>query len=160
MRQIFRKIALVLALFLSACSVKNYEHTESKIIIIKSPHINFADLAYVRHSGDAVGIELFSAGKMIQKIEINQRICVVEGCVSKESFNAKYLSPAYPQNILQNIILAKPIYKSRNIVRKEDGFSQRIVTDRVNIRYEVNQQKIFFKDKSNKIIIKIKDMHE
>ena len=147
----------VFFLFLSACSIKNYEHTEAKIVIIKSPQLRFADLGYLRHTQDAVALELFVAGKSVQKIEINHLICVKEGCLSKSGFNSSYLSSHYPDTILQNILLAKPIFQRENFQRTQNGFTQSIQTNYVDIIYKVNADMTYFKDKKNKILIKIKE---
>jgi len=147
----------VFFLLFSACSIKNYEHTEAKIVIIKSPQLKFADLGYLRHTQDAVELELFVAGKSVQKIEINHLICVKEGCLSKSSFNSSYLNSHYPDNILQNILLAKPIFQRANFQRTQNGFTQSIQTEYVNIIYRVDADMTYFKDKKNKILIKIKE---
>ncbi len=147
----------VFFLLFSACSIKNYEHTEAKIVIIKSPQLRFADLGYIRHTQDAVELELFVAGKSVQKIEINHFICVKEGCLSKSSFNSSYLSSHYPDTLLQNILLAKPIFQSQNLQRIQNGFTQSIQTEYVDIIYRVDADMTYFKDKKNKILIKIKE---
>ncbi len=152
-----RYILISLALFLSACSIKHYEQTETKIFVIKSPLLRFADLAYIRNSENAVQVELFVAGKSIKKIAINHLVCVDEGCVSKSTFNTKYLNANYPSNILQNILLAKAIYNGKNRVQMQNGFVQKIQTENVNIKYTVTNKVTLFKDRKNKIIIKIKD---
>lgn len=147
--------------FLSGCSIKNYEHTNPKIIIIKSPQLKFADLGYVRNSGDAVELELFIAGKSVKKIEVNHLICVDEGCISKKIFNKNYLNEHYPEDLLQNIILGHAIYHVKNRINITNGFEQKIVDEYVNIMYKVTDEIIFFKDKKNGIIIKIKEIeHE
>ena len=102
-------------------------------------------------------MELFIAGKVIQKITINHLICVSEGCMSKRGFNEEYLNENYPSNILQNIILAKPIYDGLNKEKTLDGFEQKIKDVHVDIKYRVSNGVTFFKDKTNNIIIKIKD---
>ena len=150
-------IILILAIFFSACSVKNYEHTQTKIIIIKSPKIKFADIGYLRNSDDSIELELFIAGKAIEKISINHLICVSEGCMSKSGFNEDYLHPSYPNEILQNILLGQEIYNGKTKVKTDGGFEQRIETESANIVYRVNQDSILFKDRKNKIIFKIKD---
>lgn len=163
---------LLLALFLTACSLKNYEHTESKVVIIKTPKLKFSDLAYVKHTDNAVALELFVAGKLVQKISINHLICVDDGCMSKSSFNSEYLNAEYPEEILQNIVLGLPIYSKRNYKKNSDkvnsearegslgyGFTQSVQTQNVNINYSVNSQEIYFKDKKNRIIFKIKDIN-
>jgi len=149
---------LPLLLLLSACSIKNYEINQSKIIIIKSPKIKFADLGYVRHSGKSLAIELFVAGKAIEKIEINHLICVSAGCMSKQGFNEDYLSPYYPNDILQNIILGREIYNGKNRIDNKESFTQVIQTQNVNIKYKVTPNATFFKDKANGIIFKIKEI--
>ena len=145
-------------LLLSACSIKNYEKTESKIIIIKSPQLKFADLGYVRNSDKAIELELFIAGKSVKKITVNHLVCVDEGCMSKSAFNKEYLHAAYPSDLLQNIILGRKIYAGKNSVNIDDGFAQKIQTQDVDINYSVTSQVISFKDKKNRIIFKIKEM--
>ena len=147
-------------LFFSACSVKNYEHTFAKIVIIQSPKLKFADLGYLRHSGESLELELFVAGRAIEKIRLNHLVCTSEGCMSKSSFNRDYLSAHYPDDILQNILLGHPIYEGKNRVQTQDGFEQSIETGHVEITYKVNPHAVFFKDKMNKIIIKINDTQE
>ena len=151
-------ILLIFILIFSACSTKNYEITKTKIVIIKSPQIKFSDLGYLRNSDKDVELELFMAGKSIQKININHLICVNEGCMSKSGFNADYLNANYPDDILQNILLARPIYDGENLEKTLDGFIQHISSLHVDIVYKVTQNQIFFKDKKNKIIFKIKDI--
>ena len=151
-------LLLCLIIFFNACSIKNYEHSDTKIVTIKSPKIKFSDIGYVRHSGDAIELELFIAGHVFQKIHINRMICVEEGCMSKHSFNSQYLNASYPDDILQNVILGDLIYDGKNRVKTADGFTQLIHNKDVDIKYRVNSQESFFKDRKNHIIIKIKDV--
>lgn len=155
------KYFLVIAiLFLSACSVHNYKQTHQKIVIIKSSQLKFADLGYIRNSGSSIELELFVAGKAIEKITIDNFICTNEGCMSKTTFNKEYLNKEYPNDILQNILLGKAIYKGLNKQVILDGFEQRITTDNVDIVYKVNTKVVFFKDRKNRIIIKIKELNQ
>ena len=153
-----RYLTLVFLLLFTGCSVKNYQQTQSKIIIIKSPLIKFADLGYIRNTNNSVNLELFIAGQRIQNIEINHLICVDDGCMTKSGFNADYLNSHYPDNILQNILLSRPIFGSKNKLKIDDGFEQRIVNENVEIIYRVTSKVIYFKDKKNRIIIKIKSV--
>lgn len=150
---------IIVTLLLSACSLKNYEHTESKVVIIKTPKLKFSDLAYIKHTDNAVALELFIAGKLVQKISIDYLICVDDGCMSKSSFNSEYLNTEYPNELLQNIILGLPIYERQNLIKNTQGFEQNIQTNSVNINYRVNSKEIYFKDKKNRIIFKIKDIN-
>lgn len=137
--------------------MKNYEVTQTKVIIIKSPKIKFADVGYLRNSDKSIELELFAAGKAIEKITVNHLICVREGCMTKGSFNEEYLNKAYPTSIMQNILLGNAIYEGKNRVQTSEGFEQLIKDEDVNITYRVSSDAIYFKDRTNRIIIKIKD---
>ena len=154
-----RKLLLLsLVLFLSACSFKNYEHSTSKVIIIKTPLLKFSDLGYVKRNDDSVRLELFVAGQNIQNIEINYLVCVDDGCMSKKTFNTEFLHQSYPTDILQNIVLGKKIYNAKNVVETSQGFEQKIENENVDISYRVSSSEIYFKDKKNHILFKIKDI--
>nr|WP_321267765.1 hypothetical protein [uncultured Sulfurimonas sp.] len=152
-------LLITFILLFSACSTKNYEITKTKVIIIKSPKIKFADIGYIRNTGKSIELELFVAGKMIEKITINHLICTSEGCMTKGGFNEDYLHESYPLGILQNIILGNAIYEGKNKTDLEDGFEQHIEDENVNIRYKVSKNVTFFKDMKNKIIFKFKDIN-
>lgn len=150
------KIVFLSLLFLFAgCSIKNYEINESKIIVIRSAQLKYADLGYIRSSGNALKIDLYEMGNLVKSIEINNMICVDDGCMLKSSFNKEYLSGHYPSDILENVILGKQIYEGKNLRRTDDGFSQDIKNEYVDIHYEVKNGDIRFKDRRNWILMKI-----
>jgi len=151
-------ILIVVLFFLSACSIKNYTYSSSKFIIIKTDKLKFSDLAYVKNSANSVRLELFVAGNNIQNIEINSLICLNEGCMLRSNFNSEYLSENYPDTILQNIVLGQVIYDKKNFKKIGYGFEQKIQNSNVDILYKVTQNEIYFKDKKNKILFKIKDI--
>jgi hypothetical protein len=153
-------LLLTLSLLFTACSMKNYEHIQSKIIIIKSPQLKFADLGYIRNTDDSIELELFVAGRSVKKIAINYLICVDEGCMSRSSFNAEYLNANYPDTLLQNILLGRAIYDGEGKLKQNNGFTQKIKNNNVDIKYRVNSHEIFFKDRKNRIIFKIKDINQ
>jgi len=153
-----RYLIVIIALFFSGCSIKNYKHNQSKIIIIKSPLIKFSDLGYIRDSNNKVSLELFIAGHRIQKIDINHLICVDDGCMPKSWFNKEYLNKNYPNDLLQNILLSQPIFDKKNMLKTNDGFEQHIKNRDVSITYRVTDSITYFKDKKNKILFKIKNL--
>ncbi len=151
---------LIFTLFFSACSIKNYEHTQTKIITIKSPKMKFSDVGYLRNSDKSIELELFMAGKSIEKIAINHLICISSGCMSKSGFNKDYLNEAYPDDTLQNILLSHAIYDGANLSKTADGFTQKIQDEDVDISYRVEPDGVFFKDRKNGIIFNVKDIDE
>lgn len=153
-----RYFLLALVLFFSACSTKIYEHTQTKIISIKTPKLRFSDLGYIKNTDDKISVELFTAGKMVQNIKINYLICVDAGCMSKSAFNKAYLNASYPKDILENIVLGDAIYDKKNLHKEDGGFVQYIKDKNVNIKYKVTADTIYFKDKKNSILFKIRNL--
>ena len=76
----------------------------------------------------------------------------------KSSFNKEFLYSAYPDDLLQNVILGRSIYDAKNRVKTENGFEQKIEDSDVNIIYRVSSQGIYFKDKKNHILFKIRSV--
>lgn len=77
--------------------------------------------------------------------------------MSKSAFNAEYLSAEYPSDTLESILLGRAIFAKEGYKKSDDGFEQRFISADVNIEYRVTSQEIYFKDKQNSIIIKIKE---
>ncbi|MGB5964291.1 MAG: hypothetical protein WBF77_09400 [Sulfurimonadaceae bacterium] len=157
MRKFYTLWASLLILLLSGCGARPFVQTDVATIILKTPKLKFADTGYVRSNDDLVALELFSAGQAVGKIEIENMVCVDgEGCMTKSSFNAEYLSAMYPDDILENILRSKPIFMGINLERTDEGFEQRIDDNVVDIRYTVREHQIYFKDRKNSVLIKIK----
>jgi len=146
----------LMTLFLSACSMKEYAKSESVIFTLKTAPLKFSDQAYIRHDATSLQVELFSAGVAIEKFEIENMICTNEGCMSKSSFNEKYLNSAYEADTLQHILLAQPIFEGKNRRELANGFIQTLRSRAYDIIYKVENKKIYFKDKKNHILIKIR----
>ncbi len=157
MRKFYTLWASLLILLFSGCGARPFVKTDVATIIMKTPKIKFADTGYVRSNNDLVALELFSAGQVVGKIEIENMVCVEgKGCMTKSSFNAEYLSAMYPDDILENILRSKPIFMGINLEQTDEGFEQRIDDNVVDIRYTVREHQIYFKDRKNSVLIKIK----
>ena len=157
MRKFYILWASVLILLLSGCVAKPFTHSDAATIILKSPKLKFADTGYLKSSDEMVALELFSASQAVAKIEVNRLICVEgEGCMSKSRFNAEYLSAEYPDDLMENILRSNPIYSSKNLIRNQQGFEQQIVEDGVEIEYKITPRQIYFHDRKNSILVKIK----
>ncbi len=144
------------------CSLKNYTHQRSAIVLIKSPKLRYNDIGYIRHDDDdAVELQLYSAGAAVEKFYIEEKICIDEGCIDKSDFNAKYLNASYDKDILREILLHRPIFGGKNMEKTAQGFEQRLKTDKYDILYRVkNGGEVFFKDRKNGIIVKLKPTGE
>lgn len=140
---------------LSACVPRQYEKNESSLIIIKTPILKFADLGYVRKDNERVRVDLFTAGQPVQSIEINRLVCVDEGCLSKSAFNQDYLHPSYPDDLILNVLLARPIFEKASLQVTPTGFIQNLKSTQYNITYKIDNGNIYFKDRQNNLMIKI-----
>ena len=127
---------------------------------MKTKQFRYNDLGFIRNTGDALQLDLFTAGTQVGRFEINRLICTKEGCITKSSFNKKHFTPAYEKDFLQNVILGKPIFNKQNLLKTEDGFEQNFQSEAYNISYRVNKESIYFKDRLNKILIKIKSLDD
>lgn len=139
------------------CASKQYQKSEQIILTLKTPPLKFSDQAYLRKDATSVELELFSAGVAVEKFNIENDICVNAGCISKNEFNAKYLSPFYEEDVLKKILLGRPLFDGENLVETSNGFEQIINKPfKYSIIYKVNQKSIYFKDKRRHLLIKIK----
>ncbi len=161
MRRFYTLWASLLILLLGGCTAKPYVQSSAATVVLKSSKLKFADTGYIRSNEDLVGLELFSAGQAVAKIEVENMICVAgEGCMRKSTFNAEYLSSKYPDTLLENILRSRPIYGGLNLVENDEGFEQRITGNGVDIRYTIKPGSIYFKDRENGVLIKIKKEEE
>ena len=152
-------ILLILA-FINACSIKELEKQESAFIVIKTATMKYADMGFISTSSSKVKVEIYSAGQPLMNFEINgMNVCMSTfRCMDKESFNKKVLNEAYPDNLLENIFRAKPIFNKKNLEEIKGGFKQKITDDKFyDISYSVVSGKRVFRDTINKILIKVRE---
>ena len=135
--------------------MKHYDMNVSKLIVIRSPLIKYADLGYIRGHGSSLRIELYEMGNVVKSIDIDNFICVDDGCMLKSVFNSKYLNSHYPADTLENVITGHAIYDGKNLRKLYDGYVQEIKDENVDIEYEVTSKSIRFKDRKNAILLKI-----
>ncbi len=150
---------LALIIVMSGCSTKEYISNTPKLLILKTPKIKFSDIAYIHKNNESVKVDLYMAGQVVKSIEIARLICVSkEGCISKSLFNKLYLNSAYPDTIMKNLFLSRPIYKGINLHSTQEGFIQEVNDSEVSIQYTVTPHATVFRDRKNHILIKIKDI--
>jgi hypothetical protein len=161
MQKFFILWVSLITLFIGGCGTKHYSISEPKIITLKTPKLKFADTGYVRHEGDAVEVELFTAGVAVEKISIDSLVCVSSGCMSEEAFVKEYLYSDYPTDTMRNILLGKDIFAGRGKEEMCDGrLFQFIRNEEMDIIYRRGKGEIYFKDRLNSLIIKIEDLKE
>ena len=155
MRIVF--LALLL-LFFGGCASKQLPHKESWVVLIKSPKLKFNDIGYILHNDDSVELQLYSAGVAVEKFSINHLVCTKNGCMRKSSFNAEYLSSAYDDDLLKDLLLHHPIFDGKNLHPNKNGFEQHLVSNAYDIIYRVTPSTLYFKDTKNRILFKLRKM--
>ncbi len=153
MRSLF---LVVLFLFFVGCSTKETVQKESWVVLIKSPKLKFNDIGYILRNGESVELQLYSAGNAVESFSVNHLICTQSGCMRKSSFNAEYLSSAYDGDLLKDLLMRRPIFDGKNLQKSKNGFEQHLISDAYDITYRVNADSLYFKDRKNRILFKLK----
>lgn len=150
---LFRWLPLWSVLLLSGgCAMKKPERSEAYVVVLKTPQWRFADTGYVRRGDGVAELEVFETGQRVLRLQIENLVCVEgEGCLSKSAFNEKYLSDDYPDDLFYHLLRREPIMGSKNLLRTDDGFEQRIGA----LFYRVGADGLFFKDSEHRILIKL-----
>ncbi|MDD5717531.1 MAG: hypothetical protein PHW64_06975 [Sulfuricurvum sp.] len=148
-----------LPLIIGGCTAKHYTISEPKVIVLKTPKIKFADTGYFRYDKDAVEVELFTAGTSVEKISIDDKVCLRAGCMDEGEFVKEYLYEGYPRDTLRRILQNEPIFGGINVSESCGGvIFQNIRNDEMDIMYRRAQGSIYFKDRLNGLTIKINDL--
>ncbi|MEA2111807.1 MAG: hypothetical protein U9P71_07145 [Campylobacterota bacterium] len=157
----FMKIFFILwvnLLLFSGCSVKEYAPATSVLVTFKSDAFRFSDMGYIRKSSRGVEVELFSAGNLVQNFQLEDDVCTKKGCLNYDAFNQEYLHSNYPNEVLKNIFRGEPIFNKKGLQKTDDGFKQSIKAKTYNVIYKISNNSIYFKDKINGILIKIREV--
>jgi len=143
-------IYIASALIISGCAgaMPVYKESKSSFIIFKTPTIKYADQGFISKANSETKVEIYSSGQSVMRLRIlPNQVCITQfKCMSKKEFNQKVLASAnYPDNLIENIFNAKPIFNGKNLKGSSNNFIQQIGT----ITYSVNGKNISFVDKSN-----------
>ncbi|MCK9371699.1 MAG: hypothetical protein M0P91_00755 [Sulfuricurvum sp.] len=153
--------ASLILVMLGGCSAKHYSISEPKMIVLKTKKIKFADMGYLRHEGDAVEVEIFTAGVAVEKISIDAEVCTGSGCMSEEAFAREYLYEGYPADTMRNILLGRDIFNGQGKSEICNGtLYQYIRNEEMDFVYRRKPSEIYFRDYLNGIMIKIADVKE
>lgn len=158
-------IGLLFLIFsFSGCALKDIKEQKSKFIVMKTPEIKFADMGFISISDDKLNIQIYSSGEAVLSLNIyKDKICSgLFQCMDKKSFNKKIFHQRYPDDTLENIFLAKPIFNGKNLKKTKDGFTQDILFSGTyiiysQISYTVSNDDIIFHDKTSNILIKVQN---
>jgi len=154
-----KKTIIFLMLWLIyGCNEPTYLKENSAFIIFKTPTFKYADMGFIYQSPQQTKLQIYANAQAIMSLKLTQdSICMSAlECMTKKRFNKQVLSSQYPDNILQDILNAKPIFAKKDIKYTQQGFAQELKKQNsYNIKYKVSKNKIEFIDTINHITIKI-----
>ena len=153
------KYLLVLLFIFTGCSVKMpYTSSQSYFVVIKNSQLALADTGFIRKRDGDLNLQLFSASTPVFDLHVKDSICVDLLCLDRESFNQKFFGYGHYNTFVDELFNMQPIYNQTNIVKNAAGFEQKIKTQNYDIIYRVANGNLYFKDKQNRILIKIKEL--
>jgi len=153
-------VLISIASLFVGCTGKDAKKQESAFILMKTKTIKFADMGFIYSNSSGVKVEVYATGQPLLDLNINsQNICLsLLKCMDKEQFNEEVLVSAYPTTLLENIFKAEPIFDEKNLNKVKGGFEQKITKEGFyDISYSVVSGKRTFRDKINKILIKVRE---
>ncbi|TKX31309.1 hypothetical protein [Campylobacter estrildidarum] len=152
MKKIF--VFFLVLFFFNACTVKNQNyHSQSVSIIINSPFLKMRDFGFLKRQNQILILEVYRMGQAFFNLKIKDKICLNIACYDKQIFNKKFFKNEYYDDILSDILNAKPLWQGKNLQKTTCGFKQNLKTENFEIFYEVCQNKVSFLDKISHIKI-------
>ncbi|MDR2636099.1 MAG: hypothetical protein LBC08_04645 [Campylobacteraceae bacterium] len=154
----FLTVLAGIVLFFNACSVKeqNIETSQPVKLIIKSPSIKLSGIGFYKRGGKYANLQIFSAGVAVLDYKSAGTICINDKCMTRGIFNENLFLQSHYSELVDDILAQQPIYKSQNLTKTDDGFSQNIAkSGAFDISYEVNGSSAEFSDSYNNIFIQV-----
>jgi hypothetical protein len=157
--RVFRGALIILLLLFSGCAYKRpYTSSKPYYIVIKSPQMAVAATGFIKKDNTRLNLQLFSAGTVLLDLHVEENVCSRYVCLSRESFNKEFFGVRHYEEFIDELFNLKPIYGEKNLEKLKNGFEQKIVTNSYDITYRVENENLYFKDKKNKILIKLREL--
>ncbi len=129
------------------------------VTTLKTQKFSYSDAGFLRNQNGVIDLQMFAVGRPLVKLKISEDVCVDHYCITKQEFNQEYLSDSYPDDLINQVLTSQPIFDSQNLKKTSNGFMQRIIDPRFDIKYKITPGSIYFKDLKNGIIIKLRELH-
>ncbi len=138
----------------------NRSNSKSYVTTLKTKKFSFSDAGFMKIDNGVIDLQVLALGKPLVKLKISEDVCVDHFCRTKQEFNANYLSADYPYDLINHVLTSQPIFGGENLKKTSNGFMQRIKSPLYDIKYKITPGSIYFKDLQNKIIIKLRELHQ
>jgi hypothetical protein len=141
--------------------IEEQKNSKSYKVTMKTKKFAFSDTGFLVKYTNSLNLNVLAMGKSVLDLKVKQNeddVCVGSLCNTKHGFNQSFLVGSYPDGFIENILLKKPIFDGKGLTKTSKGFVQTIVCDRYGIKYQVSDKSVYFKDKKNNILIKLKEI--
>jgi hypothetical protein len=148
----------VVAVALSGCLGERAPVPQEGVFVVwKTPGMKYADQGFLYHEGRKQRLEIYASGQAVMQLTVSPtQVCSGALCMNKKQFNLRFLSPHYPETLLEHLLEGEPIFGGEGMVKKDNGFTQRIKkAGAYDIEYSVLNGSVVFRDTINDILIKI-----
>ena len=155
----YKIILFFVTIFLIGCSQKvPFNSSIPYYVVMKNAQIAVADTGFIKKDENRLNLQLFSASTPIFDLHVRDDICIEHTCVSKKRFNLEFFGVSHYDDFLEDLLNLKSIYSKKNLKKIENGFEQKIKTTNFDITYRVKNGNLYFKDRKNRILIKLKEL--
>ncbi len=136
----------------------NKSNSKSFVVTFKTKKFSFSDTGFLRNNGGKTLLQVFAVGRPLLDLKIlrSDDICVGSICNTKHGFNQSYLVGEYPDELINNVLNSRPIFRGKNMKKTSNGFMQKITTKDYAIKYKIAPNNIYFKDTKNNILMKLR----
>ncbi len=153
------KVFLVVLLFFTGCAYKTpYASSKPYYVVIKNSSIAVADTGFIKKDEGRFNLQLFSASTPVFDLHVDSDVCLGFRCISKRSFNKEFFGAYHYEEFIDNLLNLQPIYDRINLKKLKNGFEQKIKTESYDITYRVQNENLYFKDRKNRVLIKLKEL--
>ena len=159
MRHTILLIFAIFALFFS-CAKPQIHESRAVHATVKTPQMAFSQSGFINElENHDFRLQLYASGQPAEELRVGDQICKGFFCLAPAEFNARFLSPHYPPNLLRDLLAARPIEGLENslITRAGDGFAQTAAGEKYDISYTKEGGAQRFGDTLNRIVITIKE---
>lgn len=149
---------LIFSFFVVGCTPKKPLLSKSFLVVLKTKELRFADTAFVNIWEKEAEISAYVVGKNALEIHFGGNVCVDGICMDKKEFNSRFLHYTYYNNLFLDVLKKKRLSLDGDFADTDDGFVQKAENKNFNIIYQVSKKEVFFRDRKNNIIIKLKEL--
>jgi len=150
-------VTITILFFVIGCSQKrDITFSLPYKVVVKTKNLAIADGGFLTKADNYKSLEVFSAGKIVLHVELNKNACINNLCTNRLDFNQRVFGYSYYESFLDDVLDKKEIYDGKNIVKTSDGFKQNIKTKNYDIIYKVDKKSLYFKDKINHVLLKLR----